>query len=149
VTSFATQGGGHHSFGSEAVVGCVEVSATPRPEMWGLFRMAVSTVASILDMSVDKIEDLRIAVDELCTLCARGSDSDSKLQLVIRFDASVLEVSCTASELAGDPPAEPSDLPEGFTATDLSERILEALVDDYGLDSAQPGMRHGWFLSRK
>ncbi|HEV8064909.1 MAG TPA: hypothetical protein VGP46_08765 [Acidimicrobiales bacterium] len=149
MTRFVGEGAGPHDFGSQTVVECVEVHAPARPEMWGLFRMAVSTVASVLDMSVDKVEDLRIAVDELSTLCAAGAGADSDMHLVIRFDGSVLEVACTASGLATDPPSEESDLPPGFTPRELSERILEALVDEYGLEPARNDRRHGWFLSRK
>ncbi|MGH9169400.1 MAG: ATP-binding protein [Acidimicrobiales bacterium] len=127
---------------------CVEVRVPARPEMWGLMRMAVSTVASGLAMSVEKIEDLRIAVDELCTLCAIGAGAETELRLVIRVEAGAIEASCTATGLAGSPAAEPSDLPDGFTPAELSERILEALVDDFGLSPTTGATRQGWFLSR-
>lgn len=150
MTSFDKAKVGERAFDASDAWNCVEVCVPARPEMWGLPRMAVSTVASLQGFDIEYIEDLRISVDELCTLCAAGSGVHTTLRVVVRCDDDLVVVSCRATGLASDGEDAPDpDLPPGFTPSELSHRILEALVDEYNVSVAENGARQGWFLKSK
>jgi serine/threonine-protein kinase RsbW len=128
----------------EDLVDFVAVTIPARAAMWGLPRFAVSTVATQLDFDVEQVEDVRIAVGELCTLCAAGATRRSQLKLSVEWDNQSLKVSCEALQVR-DLPVDDGDLPPGFLRGELSYRILEAIVDDYGVSSTENGARLGWF----
>lgn len=143
-----TQRIGGHEFGGAESHNCIELRLPSRPAMWGLLRMAVSTVASSLEANVDRIEDLRIAVAELCTLCATGSGPETVLDFVIRFDSEMIAVSCTASDLSPEDGVTIGDYPDGFAPGEISRKILEALVDDFEVLDVDRTTRQGWFVAR-
>jgi anti-sigma regulatory factor (Ser/Thr protein kinase) len=94
-----------------------------------LARLAASTVASRSDFDIEEIEDLRLAVDELCLSVLDGRRTGT---LVLRFDGlpSQIEVWCLydGPSAASDDSSGADDFPE---AGDLSGRILDALVDEH------------------
>ena len=130
----------------------VELTLPARPDLLVLARMTVGAVAARAEMAVDDIEDLRLAIDELC-LSVVGEQRDGRLELRYDWDPSGMEVSCTFRP-SGDrvTPAvavETIDLDNvvGQLPTDLSERILDALVDEHGRDDVDGGHR-AWFKKR-
>ena len=112
--------------------------------------MTVGAVAARAEMAVDDIEDLRLAIDELC-LSAVGDQRDGRLELRYDWDPSGMEVSCTfrpSGSAARRPATEDLDGDNvGALPTDLSERILDALVDEHGRDEVDGGER-AWFKKR-
>lgn len=131
-----------------AVTDHVELTLPARPDLLVLARMTVGAVAARAEMAVDDIEDLRLAIDELC-LSAVGEHEDGRLELRYDWGPSGMEVSCTFRPTDGDgavPPVitEPELDSAGPLPTDLSERILDALVDEHGRDSVDGGER-AWF----
>lgn len=120
----------------------VELSMPARPEMWTLARMTVSVVASRIELDFEEISDLRLAIDELCTVCALGSTPDSRLTLTYSTDDEGLRVDCVVSP-TGLPEAPLDEQVAGLLPAQLSERILEALVDEHGV-TADDGCRRGW-----
>ncbi|MGH9169368.1 MAG: hypothetical protein ACRD0Z_00595 [Acidimicrobiales bacterium] len=133
-----------------ALANSVQLGVPARPEMWGLVRIAVSTAAASFGVDLDRSTDLLFAADELCNLCAAGAGPFTTLQVVVRFDASQIAVSCGADELAdvvgGDPG--PFGVLERFGAPELSRRILGTLVDDFEISPVQEASRRGWFVLR-
>jgi hypothetical protein len=129
---------------------CVELNLPAKPPLWRVARMTVSSIGAVAGFDVEQIGDLRIAIDELCTICGRGGGPTTILSIVARWDEHSLLVSCTASPLAADRHDDPPDpapaeaLPPGLSQDELAERILEALVDAYGIDSSQSGVRRAW-----
>jgi hypothetical protein len=129
----------------------VELTLPARPDFLVLARMTVGAVAARADMAVDDIEDLRLAIDELC-LSAVGDRHGGRLVLRYDWDTTGMEVSCTfrpESEAASAPLAEELDSTDGVghLPTELSERILDALVDEHGRDIYEGGHR-AWFKKR-
>jgi serine/threonine-protein kinase RsbW len=136
----------------------VELTLPARPDFLVLARMTVGAVAARAEMAVDDIEDLRLAIDELC-LSAVGDRQGGRLELRYDWGPSGMEVSCTFKASETDQvvvePAEEHDLfedPEslenlGSLPTDLSERILDALVDEHGRDNVN-GDERAWFRKR-
>ncbi len=115
------------------------------PGMWTLARMAVSGIAAQLDFSVEAIEDLRIAVSELCRSCAAGSGGASRILIECSWDEHSIEVRCTATEItAGGDPAGASGRGE-LDEVQLSRRVLAALADAEEIEDLHDGARSGWF----
>lgn len=107
-----------------------------------LARLTAATVASRADFDVEEIEDLRLAVDELCVSLVQGG-GEGRLDLQFSRDGDRIEVSCSyrAGSTAPDAPVE--DRLDG-----LSVRILDALVDEHG-EEMQDGRRRAWLRKRR
>jgi hypothetical protein len=115
------------------------------PELWTIARLVVSTLASRLDFEIDALDDLRLATDELCTLCASGATVDDRVQLNFTWGVDWVEVSCEV-RLSADRatrPAPPSEA--GWSTLELSRRILGALADDFEIDPVEGVARRGKF----
>ena len=126
----------------------VELTLPADPELFSLARLTVSTVAARLDFTIEDIEDLRLAVDELCTICAKGAGAGSRLRLCLASDARTLRVECSVNGVT-EIPGERGELLAGMTADELSLRILSELVDAYTLSPLSDGIREGSIEKRR
>ena len=105
-----------------------------------LARLVTSAISARAGFDIEELEDLRLAVGELCLLTLHGSDArsgDLCLELTVLGDA--IGVVCTleratASDVAGS---------DGEEIAFLSEQILDALVDEHGRES-QDGFVRTW-----
>ena len=123
----------------------IELSLPAHPELWGLARMAVASIASMLAYDFEAIEDLRLAVDELCIACAQGSSPQSTLHLSCNWSDAGLYLDCTVSLVASELVAiDETAEPKGMSQQDLSESILSALVDAYAISAVDNSSRTGW-----
>ena len=124
----------------------IELSIPARPELWSVVRMAVGSVAAAIGFDFETIADLRLALDELCNACAVGATSSSVLSLICHWDEAGLYVSCSVSFVGSghNSPTEDDDLPPGLSQHELSDSILAALVDAYGIAGMEHGSRRGW-----
>jgi serine/threonine-protein kinase RsbW len=87
-------------------------------------RLVASGVATTAGFDVEEVEDLRIAVDELCTALVEGGDGGP---LFLGFDLGDGEVSIIGTTSAtGVAAFEPDRLA-------LSRQILAVVVDEYDL----------------
>jgi len=86
-----------------------------------LARLVASGVASLSDVDFDTIEDLRIAVDELCTLLLEAARPGAHLQLSYRVADGVVGVDGSVPVAADVEP----EVPE------LTRQILETVIDRY------------------
>jgi hypothetical protein len=106
------------------------------PEFLRLARVTATGLASRLGFSYDEVEDLRLAIDELCfaLIGSRGRDGNVNLRYAMLEGA--LEI-----EGSGQFPAGPGTAP---VLSELSRQILAALVDEYEVfvaDGGQPAFR--------
>ena len=111
----------------------VRLAVPASPEYLRLVRVTGTGLASRLGFTFDEVEDLRLAIDELCfaLIGSRGRKGTLRLRYVVSDD--VLEVRGTA-ELD-----DPSTVPG---MSELSERILDALVDEHEMTrEGHPGFR--------
>lgn len=120
----------------------VELSLPVRADLVVLARFAAGTIASRADFDVEEIEDLRLAVDELCVSLANGSDGRLKLRFLRDDDR--IEVECVFIAVPGG---------DGKAAAineqnDLSARIVDALVDEHGHDT-EGGYPRAWLRKRR
>jgi serine/threonine-protein kinase RsbW len=114
--------------------GDVRLVVPASPEYLRLVRLTAAGMASRLGFTFDEVEDLRIAVDELCFHLLGDSDDDlppvDPRTMDLVYSAAGDSITITGrTGLVGTVP-EPSD---------LSEQILDALVDEHHV-SADNGM---------
>src|SRR3982751_362808 len=110
------------------VTGVVRLVVPAAPEYLRLVRLTAAGLASRLGVTFDEVEDLRIAVDELCFHLlgrADGVDGDAEgatRSMDLTYAAGDDYITITGrTGLTGAVP-EPSE---------LSEQILDALVDEH------------------
>jgi serine/threonine-protein kinase RsbW len=110
-----------------------------------LARLVTSATSARAGFDIEELEDLRLAVGELCLLTLQGSDArhgDLCLELTVLGDA--IGVVCTLERAAAaDGPG-----PDGDEIARLSEQILDALVDEHGRES-QDGSVRAWLRKRR
>lgn len=106
----------------------VDVSFPAEPRFLVMARVTVAALAAELDFDLDAIDDLRIAVDELCVALLPVPPQDSRrVHLRAVIDGGAIEVEGVVDRAA---PEEATALLE---LDDLSRSILEVIVDDYQL----------------
>ena len=108
-----------------------------------LARLTAATIASRANFDIEEIEDLRLAVDELCVTLV-GDRTDGRMTLRFTRAEDQIEVVGTfqpASEATSPALVHPAD--------GLSERILDALVDDHGFDDTRDGQPRAWLRKRR
>jgi serine/threonine-protein kinase RsbW len=123
----------------------VQLTFPARGDLIVLARLVSSAVSARAGFDIEELEDLRLAVGELCLLTLQGSDArhgNLCLELAVKGDA--IEVT---SILEGAAAEESSD-PEADESARLSEQILDALVDEHGLER-QDGLVRAWLRKRR
>ncbi len=128
----------------------VELSIPVRADLVVLARLTAATVASRASFDVEEIEDLRLAVDELCVSLV---DEGAEGRLALRFvrGSQEIEVSCIYHPENGNKSATaavPDGAEEDAFSDGLSARILDALVDEHGRDS-ENGHERIWLRKRR
>ena len=118
----------------------VELSIPARPEFLSLPRMTAAAIASQGKFDVEDVEDVRLAIEELCLATFEGR-GPGRLNLHLGFRGSNLEVECTF-EPEGDSATTP--VPRSELAMQLTEQLLSALADEYGIDEEAERPR-AWF----
>jgi hypothetical protein len=115
----------------------VELSLAADAHMLFLARMTGAAVAARADFDYERVEDLRLAIDELCVGLMGGGTGTGRLTLRFAWDdEGTLEVDVTlvpddGVSANGHHPTPAVSGP----SYELSERILDALVDDHGGES--------------
>jgi serine/threonine-protein kinase RsbW len=121
----------------------VELSIPVDGDLIVLARMTAATVATRAGFDVEQIEDLRLAVDELC-VSVMGGARDGRLALEFIRDGEAVEVTCAFVPGSGST-ARSTD-PDALGG--LSEQIIEALVDEYDRTSGD-GVDRAWLRKRR
>jgi serine/threonine-protein kinase RsbW len=121
----------------------IELSIPVSGDWLVLARLTAAAVASRSGFDIEEIEDLRLAVDELCVSVV-GEGRAGRLHLEFVLDPSVVEVLCTLKQNPGED-LRASGGPDG---DGLSARILDALVDEHGRDS-RGGHQRAWLRKKR
>jgi methyl coenzyme M reductase beta subunit len=101
--------------------GTVTLTLPPLASMIRVGRLTASSIASLTDMTVDDIDDLKIAISEMITLLIRSGDHDD---VTLRFDVDGGALAVEAST-----PASGVDLQQHEVA--LATAVLEAVSDSF------------------
>jgi serine/threonine-protein kinase RsbW len=126
----------------------IELRFPARGELIVLARLVTSAISARAGFDIEQLEDLRLAVGELCLLTLQGNDAKFGvlwLELTVLGDA--IGVVCTLERAS---PAESSgpEAEEADESARLSEQILDALVDEHGRES-QDGFVRAWLRKRR
>jgi anti-sigma regulatory factor (Ser/Thr protein kinase) len=102
----------------------VRLTMPANPQLLRVARLTAAGLAGRLGFSFDEIEDVKIAVDELCfTLVgSKGRPGTLSLRYVLEEDRLVIEGTGANDGGGADP-----------TPSDLSSQILAAVVDEHEL----------------
>ena len=118
----------------------LEVPTTP--DLLRLVRVVASGLASRLGFSIDAVEDVRLAVDELCWTVASRSGPGSVLTVRFVIIDKAFTVEWRLRPARGD-------AADGGSLSALSERILHTLVADYALLEPVDGQGAGFRMRTK
>jgi serine/threonine-protein kinase RsbW len=121
----------------------VELSIPVQADLVVLARLTAATVAARAGFDVEEVEDLRLAVDELCLSVIEGAP-DGRLLLTFTRVEDRVDVQCVL-----DGGALPEGAPSAAAEGDgLSALIIEALVDEHGA-AIEDGQRRAWLRKRR
>lgn len=107
----------------------VRLAVPAKPEFLGLARVTAAGLASRLGFTFDQVEDLRLAIDEMCFGLTGSKGRDGILE--VRF---VLSPEGLTVEGKGQ-----FALPGPVHLSELSEVILDALVDEHSMSDGADG----------
>jgi anti-sigma regulatory factor (Ser/Thr protein kinase) len=124
----------------------VVLSFPARGDLVVLARLVASAISTRVGFDIEELEDLRLAVGELCLLALQGSDArHGDLRLEFTVSAEAFDIGCT---LVGAVPAALTAEADGDEADELSEQILAALVDEHGRQQEDGSVR-AWLRKRR
>jgi serine/threonine-protein kinase RsbW len=123
----------------------IQLTFPARGDLIVLARLVTSAISARAGFDIEELEDLRLAVGELCLLTLQGHDSrygDLRLELSVFDDA--IGVQCTLEHAAPGGETQPDEDESAL----LSQQILDALVDEHGRES-QDGSVRAWLRKRR
>jgi len=123
----------------------IELTFPARGDLIVLARLVTSAISARAGFDIEELEDLRLAVGELCLLTLQGHDArygDLRLELSVLDDA--IGVQCTLEHAAPGGETQPEEDESAL----LSQQILDALVDEHGRES-QDGSVRTWLRKRR
>ena len=103
----------------------VSVSIPASPAYIQVVRLIASGLASRLRFTIDEIEDLKIAVDELCAYLTGSQGRDGTLDLRFNISGDSLEISGTGNFASAEKAR--------TQLTEFSRMILETVADSASL----------------
>lgn len=112
----------------------IRLTIPAEPQLLRLARMTAATVCADLDFSIQDIEDVRVAVDELAALLIQDADGDAVLDLCFGSDHDSMIVIGEIHGSSGEVP----------TIHPVAAELLGLVADSYELrlgDGGEPGFR--------
>jgi serine/threonine-protein kinase RsbW len=103
-------------------------------------RVTTTSAAAKLAFDYDAVEDIRIAVSELCGTLIANAIPGSELTIICRGDAQGLTVSGRAPLAEGATSTEPDE---------LSEQVLDAVADSHSFTSDGTEVQFTMFRGRR
>ncbi len=70
--------------GIEQLTGPVDLTVPARSEHLRVLRLVATSVGASLDLDIDQLDDLRIAIDDLCSMLIEEAPEEARLHLSIR-----------------------------------------------------------------
>lgn len=107
----------------------VEVRVPARVVFVSTLRRTAVSLAASCDLTVDDIEDLRLAVDEACALLLPHADADSRLEAQFRLGDGSISVTTTV-QTADRAAAEPDRSGFAWTVLDALSSAVDVSATD-------------------
>ncbi|MDQ3878176.1 MAG: hypothetical protein M3290_07495 [Actinomycetota bacterium] len=98
------------------------------PAFVQVVRLTAASLASRLGFSIDDIEDLKIAVDELSAYMTGAQGRDGTLEIAFRIDDDRIHITGVGRFVPG--------VKVRTELTDFSKQILDTVVDDASLSQS-------------
>jgi hypothetical protein len=111
----------------------VRLAVPATPEFLRLARVTASGLASRLGFTFDEVEDLRLAIDELCFILIGTRGRDGVVELRYAMVPGALEVEGVGSFTDGGGNGRHSESATELALAAFSQQILSALLDDYAV----------------
>lgn len=109
----------------------VRLAVPARPEFLRLARVTAAGLAGRLGFVYDEVEDIRLAIDELCFGAVGSRGRDGTVEITFRLTADELMIEGRGHfDDAGAPPG----------LNDLSRLVLAAVADEYELTALDGGV---------
>ena len=112
--------------------------------MWAVVRMTASALAARLDFSFEDIEDLRLAVTELCGSCATGASAGATCECEFDLSDERIELRCSVAPVVESASPDETHGHPLLDRLELSKQILNATVDSFAIDSADDAVTRGF-----
>jgi hypothetical protein len=110
----------------------VRLTLPTSPHLLRVARLTAAGVGGRRGLSFDEIEDVKIAVDELCFALVGSRGRPGSLAIVYTLDEGALVIDGLAT-YEGSPPE--------LAPTELSSQILDAVVDEHELITDRERLR--------
>jgi hypothetical protein len=117
----------------------VRLAVPAKPEFLGLARVTAAGLASRLGFSFDQVEDLRLAIDEICFGMTGSNGRDGVLEVHFLLSPETLTVR-GEGHFSG---------PSRAQLSPLSEVILNALVDEHSISDGDGNPRFQLIKKRR
>lgn len=140
--------GTHRPSGRDSAGDEIELTVPARAALLSLARLTVASVATRANFDFEAVEDLRLAIDELCSPLVSTTGEAGTLHFRFCWDDEQIEVFCRLARAVG---GSPDDTPVEISAEERewSDRALDALVDEHGSRDADDGGSVVWLRKRR
>ena len=120
-----------HSEETVPRLGHVELELPARGDLLFLARMTAAAVASRAEFGYEQVEDVRLALDELCLALLEKTPEDSRIALTFGWTEDSIEITASTDHCGSRTSESSAEVPK---PNELAERILDALVDSHGFE---------------
>ena len=107
----------------------IDLAVPATPEYVGLIRSAAAHIAAHVDLTIDAIDDLRLAVDEAFAVLIAHKPDSGVVTIKFQIHSERLDI-----ELTGPPGSPPPD------KTSFAWTVLSALVHEVSADTSPAGL---------
>jgi len=127
----------------------VRLAVPATPEFLRLARVTASGLASRLGFSYDEVEDLRLAIDELCFILIGSGGRAGTVELRYSMVPGALEVEGVGSFTDAETNGADADSTAELTLAAFSQQILSALLDEHAVYRNEEGKSCFRLLKRR
>ena len=113
-------------------LGAVQLRIPARAEWVAVARLAAAAVGSRMRLSVDEIDDLKLAIAEACTLCIQRTEGTENID--IRWDISPTELRVTVAADGQGPKLESVKDASDSKVDGLGVFLIQSLMEDVAYD---------------
>ncbi len=124
-------------------VDCVEIKVPCKPEYVGVVRLAILGVANRMDFSFDQVEDIRLAVGEVCAAAVERAVKNNRQnsELIVRSCITADCLTIDVLDAAGRREEPPADVSIDSDPRSIADLLITLLVDEVNVTSDNDGTR--------
>ncbi|MHB8780775.1 MAG: ATP-binding protein [Candidatus Geothermincolia bacterium] len=119
----------------------VELEIPAKPRYVGVARLIISSLARMQDFKEEAIDDLKIAVSELCTNAIIHTDRQGGQPIIVRFSTTEKSISVEVEDRGPgfDAACIGRVREDGLVEKGFGIPLIKTLVDDFVCDSTSSG----------